>query len=284
MSVFKRINKIDNMLFSILQEAEEIPGSAPGAGVSEEGNKNLKDVLSVAAPKSGGAGIKDKAGAVTATNTASGEGSANAEKIAGSGSFWSKIMAYFTSFKTYITTKFSDVSTTVKTQYEKMKKAFLKLYDMLKTKWNELLAAAKDPWKNSSFFVKTFVIVGVIALVSALIYLTVKPDIFMEAANAFSTAFSNISSGIKSAFSENTLGGMVKGIVGIFLAPVKILFEAIKLIADSGIGDIIILCFLSFGAASAFMYYQLVGSKAGDSKAPAPATTSTAHIRGEYYL
>ena len=139
----------------------------------------------------------------------------------------------------------------------KIVKSFDKLKGQLEKVWGEASKYIKDQWNHAGTMTKLFFALGMFALMAAILYLLVKPDMFANAVSEFNKSISNITAGIQNAFKGGSLMGILKGIVNIVLAPFKILFAALNFLIDSGIGDVIVLSLVFFTIAAGFIYYQV---------------------------
>lgn len=133
-----------------------------------------------------------------------------------------------------------------------------------KSWWQQLRTGANKPgvkelWEKASKSYKIFFVIGIALLLGVLSFLLVKPDMITDAWDGFKKSMSNIKQGIVNAFKQGSFLGMLKGILNIFLAPFKVILSGIDAIIDSGIGDLLSICFIIFGIACVFMYYKITG-------------------------
>ena len=157
-------------------------------------------------------------------------------------------------------------------------KSFDKIKNQLEKIWTTAKGQITKQWENAGTMTKLFFALGMFALMAAILYLLVKPDMFSRAVSEFNKSISNITAGIQNAFKGGSLIGILKGLVNIVLAPFKILFAALNFLIDSGIGDVIVLSLVFFTIAAGFIYYQVtkknpfsMGEEGGATPAPAPA-------------
>lgn len=139
----------------------------------------------------------------------------------------------------------------------KIAESFKKLKAQLDKVWGEAKKYITDQWNNAGIMTKLFFALGMFALMAAIVFLLVKPDMFAEAVKEFNQAITNITTGIQNAFKGGSLMGILKGLINIVLAPFKIIFAALNFLVDSGIGDVIVLCIAFFTIAAGFIYYQV---------------------------
>lgn len=160
---------------------------------------------------------------------------------------------------------------------DKIVTSFGKLKNQLEKIWNVAKDKIKDQWNNAGTMTKLFFALGMFALMAAILYLLVKPDMFANAVSEFNKSISNITAGIQNAFKGGSVFGILKGLINIVLAPFKILFAALNFLIDSGIGDVIVLSLVFFTIAAGFIYYQVTKKmpwEGGESNA-APAAGGT---------
>ena len=154
------------------------------------------------------------------------------------------------------------------TELQAAKEDIAKSFDKLKNQLEKIWSTAKNEiakkWDNAGVMTKLFFALGMFALMAAILYLLVKPDMFSQAVAEFNKSISNIAAGVQNAFKGGSVFGILKGLINIVLAPFKILFAALNFLIDSGIGDVIVLSLVFFTIAAGFIYYQVTKKKPWD--------------------